>query len=110
LNTLTAQPWRRLSDFTVVRLPAHRFHTCGAALIPKGKKEIIIMFEWDREVDSLVFWPIMLTVNSTMDPPPNWPAGVRPISQEGMALFGIDPTTNKLSGTVGRLSSVTVYG
>jgi hypothetical protein len=33
---------------------------------------------------------------STMDPPPNWPSGVRPISQEGMALIGIDPTTNKL--------------
>ena len=33
---------------------------------------------------------------STMDPPPNWPSGVRPISQEGMALFGIDPTTNRL--------------
>jgi hypothetical protein len=35
-------------------------------------------------------------VYSTMDPPPNWPSGVRPISQEGMALIGIDPTTNKL--------------
>jgi hypothetical protein len=38
----------------------------GAALIPKGKKEIIIMFEWDREVDSLVFWPVMLTVVSML--------------------------------------------
>ena len=33
---------------------------------------------------------------STMDPPPNWPSGVRPISQEGLALLGIDPPTNKL--------------
>ena len=24
------------------------------------------MFEWDREVDSLVFWPIMLTVVSLL--------------------------------------------
>jgi hypothetical protein len=33
---------------------------------------------------------------STMDPPPTWPSNVRPISQEGMALLGIDPSTNKL--------------
>jgi hypothetical protein len=33
---------------------------------------------------------------STMEPPPNWPSGVRPISQEGLGLLGIDPTTNKL--------------
>ena len=41
-------------------------HVSGAAFIPKGKKEIIIMFEWDREVDSLVFWPVMLTVVSLL--------------------------------------------
>ena len=33
---------------------------------------------------------------STMDPPPTWPSDVRPISQEGLALLGIDPATNKL--------------
>ena len=38
LNTLTAQPWRRLSDFTVVRLPAHRFHTCRGPPSSRTKK------------------------------------------------------------------------
>jgi hypothetical protein len=33
---------------------------------------------------------------STMDPPPDWPSGVRPISQEGLGLLGIDPGNNKL--------------
>ena len=33
---------------------------------------------------------------STMSPPPEWPAGVRPISIDGVTLFGIDPATNKL--------------
>jgi hypothetical protein len=33
---------------------------------------------------------------SMVDPPPTWPSGVRPISQEGLALFGIDPTTDRL--------------
>jgi hypothetical protein len=33
---------------------------------------------------------------STKEPPLNWPSGVRPISQEGLGLLGIDPTTNKL--------------
>jgi hypothetical protein len=33
---------------------------------------------------------------STMAPPPEWPAGVRPISIEGVTLIGIDPATNKL--------------
>jgi hypothetical protein len=33
---------------------------------------------------------------SLNDPPPNWPSGVRPISQDGAALFGIDPASNKL--------------
>jgi hypothetical protein len=32
---------------------------------------------------------------STMDLPPTWPSGVRPISQEGLALLGIEPATNK---------------
>jgi len=27
---------------------------------------------------------------STMDPPPDWPSGVRPISNEGLGLLGID--------------------
>jgi hypothetical protein len=31
-----------------------------------------------------------------MDPPPTWPSGVRPISQEGLALLGIDPATDRL--------------
>jgi hypothetical protein len=30
---------------------------------------------------------------STMAPPPEWPDNVRP---DGVSLFGIDPTTNKL--------------
>ena len=30
---------------------------------------------------------------STMDP--TWQSGVRPISQEGLALLGIEPATNK---------------
>jgi hypothetical protein len=33
---------------------------------------------------------------STMDPPPDWPSGVRPISVEAIALLGIDPASNKL--------------
>jgi len=33
---------------------------------------------------------------SMMDPPPTWPSGVRPISLEGLALLGIDPTTDGL--------------
>jgi hypothetical protein len=33
---------------------------------------------------------------STMSPPPEWPSGVRPISIDGVTLFGIDPATNKL--------------
>ena len=33
---------------------------------------------------------------SMMEPPPTWPSGVRPISQEGLALLGIDPSTNRL--------------
>jgi hypothetical protein len=33
---------------------------------------------------------------STMAPPPEWPDDVRPISIDGVSLFGIDPTTNKL--------------
>jgi hypothetical protein len=33
---------------------------------------------------------------STMDPPPDWPSHVRPISQEGLGLLGIDPSTNRL--------------
>lgn len=28
--------------------------------------------------------------------PDGWPAGVRPISQTGLSLFGIDPATNDL--------------
>ena len=33
---------------------------------------------------------------SPMTPPPEWPDGVRPISIEGVSLFGINPETNKL--------------
>jgi hypothetical protein len=33
---------------------------------------------------------------STMAPPPEWPANVRPISIDGVSLFGINPETNKL--------------
>jgi hypothetical protein len=33
---------------------------------------------------------------STVTPPPEWPAGVRPISIDGVSLFGINPETNKL--------------
>jgi hypothetical protein len=33
---------------------------------------------------------------STVNPPPEWPAGVRPISIDGVSLFGINPETNKL--------------
>jgi hypothetical protein len=33
---------------------------------------------------------------STMAPPPEWPADVRPISTDGVSLFGINPETNKL--------------
>jgi hypothetical protein len=33
---------------------------------------------------------------SKTDPPPDWPFGVRPISLEGLGLFGIVPATNKL--------------
>ena len=33
---------------------------------------------------------------SPMTPPPEWPAGVRPISIDGVSLFGINPETNKL--------------
>ena len=42
---------------------------------------------------------------STMDPPPNWPSGVRPISQEGMALSR-DKTLQPISssGTVKEIS------
>jgi hypothetical protein len=31
-----------------------------------------------------------------VDPPPDWPFGVRPISQKGLNLFGIVPASNKL--------------
>ena len=37
---------------------------------------------------------------SPMTPPPEWPDGVRPISIEGVSLFGINPETNKLYWTV----------
>lgn len=30
------------------------------------------------------------------EPPDNWPTNVKPISQEGLALLGIDPATNEL--------------
>jgi hypothetical protein len=30
------------------------------------------------------------------DPPPNWPPGVRPLSADGVRLFGINPATNQL--------------
>jgi len=33
---------------------------------------------------------------STMARPPEWPAGIQPISIDGVALFGINPETNKL--------------
>jgi hypothetical protein len=33
---------------------------------------------------------------STVAPPPGWPDNVRPISIDGVTLFGIDPATNKL--------------
>jgi hypothetical protein len=33
---------------------------------------------------------------SKTDPPPDWPFGVRPISQDGLGLFGIVPASNKL--------------
>ena len=33
---------------------------------------------------------------SIMTPPPEWPAGVRPISIDGVSLFGINPESNKL--------------
>jgi hypothetical protein len=33
---------------------------------------------------------------STMAPPPEWPSSVRPISINGVSLFGIDPATNKV--------------
>ena len=33
---------------------------------------------------------------SNTDPPPDWPFGVRPISLEGLGLFGIVPASNKL--------------
>ena len=33
---------------------------------------------------------------STVAPPPEWPAGVRPISIDGVTLFGINHETNKL--------------
>ena len=33
---------------------------------------------------------------SPMTPPPEWPDDVRPISIEGVSLFGINPETNKL--------------
>ena len=46
---------------------------------------------------------------SPMTPPPEWPDGVRPISIEGVSLFGINPETNKLYWTVRRSWSVTVF-
>jgi hypothetical protein len=33
---------------------------------------------------------------STVAPPPGWPDSIRPISIDGVSLFGIDPTSNKL--------------
>jgi hypothetical protein len=33
---------------------------------------------------------------ATEDPPDNWPKGVKPISMEGLTLFGVDPTSGKL--------------
>jgi hypothetical protein len=33
---------------------------------------------------------------SKTDPPPDWPFGVRPISQDGLGLFDIVPASNKL--------------
>jgi hypothetical protein len=33
---------------------------------------------------------------ATVAPPPGWPPDVRPISTDGVSLFGINPATNKL--------------
>lgn len=33
---------------------------------------------------------------SKVSPPIGWPVGVKPISQEGLALLGVDPSTNEI--------------
>ncbi len=43
--------------------------------------------DWDR---------IRANKWSPVDTPPNWPTEVRPISQPGLSLFGINPSTNEL--------------
>ena len=40
---------------------------------------------------------------SPMAPPAEWPPNARPISTEGVSLFGIDPATNSSIGTASKL-------